>query len=242
MDMKRVRELAEKLREMGIDFSNLELLKQALTHPTYAYEHKKQRLFHNQRLEFLGDAVLGLVMGEYLYKKYPQKQEGDLTKMRAAVVCAASLAEQAKKLRLGTYLFLGRGEDISGGRERNSVLADAFEAVVGAIYLECGLEGVRKFLLVPLAYIVERLEHIEWGDYKTMLQELVQKHDDQGIQYIIIHESGPDHQKEFVAGVKYQDRLLAQGQGYNKKEAEQKAPQVALETLDSWRHLLKEKK
>ncbi|MCR6544200.1 ribonuclease III [Dehalobacterium formicoaceticum] len=242
MDMNQVRQFAQKLAGMGINLTDLDLLKQALTHPTYAYEHKKQKLFHNQRLEFLGDAVLGLVMGEYLYQKFPQKPEGDLTKMRAAVVCAASLAEQAKNLDFGSYLLLGRGEDLSGGRERNSVLADAFEAVVGAIYLECGLEGARKFLIGSLAGTVERLEHDNMGDYKTMLQELVQKYDDEGVSYTILHESGPDHQKVFVAGVKYRDELLTQGQGNSKKEAEQKAAQAALETVDSWRHLITEKK
>lgn len=242
MHLSKVQELKVILEDLGISLENTDLLLQALTHPTYVFEHKKQKMCHNQRLEFLGDAVLGLVIGEYLYQQFPQKPEGDLTKMRAAVVCENSLAERGKALRLGTFLFLGRGEEKSGGRERNSVLADAFEAVVGAIYLECGLEAAKKFLIGQLGQRVECLNFNDFGDYKTMLQELVQKYDDEGVSYTILHESGPDHQKLFLAGVKYREWILAQGQGHNKKEAEQKAAQAALKTIDSWRHHLVERK
>jgi len=238
-----IEELMKRLEEeMGIPVQNAGLLAQALTHPTYVFEHKKQKLSHNQRLEFLGDAVLGLVMGEYLYRKFPGKPEGMLTKMRAAVVCEASLAEEAKAMNLGKYLFLGRGEELSGGRERNSVLADAFEAVTGAIYLDLGLEGARKFVIDRLAKNVENLDESDFGDYKTMLQEYVQKYDDDGVSYAILRESGPDHQKEFLAGVKYREELLAKGRGNSKKEAEQRAAQAALKDIDSWRRFLTEKK
>jgi len=242
MNIKKIEELKNMLEHLGIFMENNDLFTQALTHPTYVFEHKKQRLFHNQRLEFLGDAVLGLVMGEYLYQHFPNKPEGDLTKIRAALVCEGSLAERAKDLGLGKYLFLGRGEELSGGRERNSVLADAFEAVVGAIYLECGLEAAKKFIIGQLAQTVDNLNFSDFGDYKTMLQELVQKYDDEGVSYSILDESGPDHQKLFLAGVKYRDQILAKGLGNNKKEAEQKAAQAALKAVDNWRHHLVEKK
>lgn len=242
MNTHKIHKLIDTLENMGVPLKNNDLLAQALTHPTYVFEHKKQRLFHNQRLEFLGDAVLGLVMGEYLYQHFPHKPEGDLTKMRAALVCEGSLAERAKDLNLGKYLFLGRGEELSGGRERNSVLADAFEAVVGAIYLECGLEAAKKFLIGQLAQTVDSLDFSDFGDYKTMLQELVQKYDDEGVSYLILDESGPDHQKSFLAGVRYRDQLLAKGLGNNKKEAEQKAAQAALKAVENWRHYLAGKK
>lgn len=240
--MQKTDELKNILADMGISFRNDNLLIQALTHPTYVFEHKKQKLFHNQRLEFLGDAVLGLIMGEYLYQHFPKKPEGDLTKMRAALVCEGSLAERAKALNLGKYLFLGRGEELSGGRERNSVLADAFEAFVGAIYLDCGLEAAKRFLINQLSETVECLDLTDFGDYKTMLQEFVQKYDDEGVSYSVLDESGPDHQKQFIAGVKYRDRLLAKGLGNSKKEAEQKAAQAALKTVEMWQKHLAEKK
>lgn len=242
MTVKKIEELMKVLEDLGIKVKNVSLLTQALTHPTYVFEHKKQKLSHNQRLEFLGDAVLGLVMGEYLYQEFPNKPEGDLTKMRAAVVCESSLAEQAKALNLGKYLFLGRGEELSGGRERNSVLADAFEAVTGAIYLDCGLETAKKFLVGRLSHTVKNLDFTDFGDYKTMLQELVQKYDDEGVSYTILHESGPDHQKSFLAGVLYREQILAKGVGNNKKEAEQRAAQAALKDIENWRQYLVEKK
>lgn len=242
MNRDKISEVTSALEKIGIYFKNSDLLVQALTHPTYVFEHKKQRLFHNQRLEFLGDAVLGLVMGEYLYQNFPDKPEGELTKMRAALVCENSLAEWAKGLNLGKYLFLGRGEELSGGRERNSILADAFEAVIGAIYLECSLEGAKRFLIEQFAPTIDSWNANDFGDYKTMLQEFVQKYDDEGISYLILEESGPDHQKQFLSGVQYREQILAQGSGNNKKEAEQKAAQAALKAVESWRHLLAEKK
>jgi ribonuclease-3 len=239
MDLKKIEELMQILEELGAPMKNTDLLAQALIHPTYVFEHRKQKLSHNQRLEFLGDAVLGLVMGEYLYQQFPKKPEGDLTKMRAAVVCESSLAERAKALNLGKYLFLGRGEELSGGRERNSVLADAFEAVTGAIYLDLGLPAAKKFLIGQLARTVENFDFTDFGDYKTMLQELVQKYDDDGVSYTILDESGPDHKKNFVAGVKYREHILAQGQGGSKKEAEQRAARAALKNVNTWHHFLR---
>ncbi|GAW91070.1 ribonuclease III [Calderihabitans maritimus] len=228
----RKKQLAELQQKLGVSFKNWELLNRALTHPTYAFEHRELKLEHNQRLEFLGDAVLGMIMAEYLYLNYPHKPEGELTKMRAAVVCEPTLARKAAELGLGSYLLLGRGEELSGGRERASILADVFEAVIGALYLDKGVEDTRNFVL---AYLAEEVKHIEdggYGDYKTALQELVQKNFDDNVSYVILEETGPDHDKRFVAGVKFQERLLAKGSGRSKKEAEQKAAAVALEKIE----------
>lgn len=193
---------------------------------------------HNQRLEFLGDAVLGLVVGDYLFSFYPGHPEGDLTKMRAALVCEVSLAERSRTLGLGRYLLVGRGEAISGGRERPSILADAFEAVIGAIYLDAGLETAKDFIVDQLKDAIENLDLENCGDHKTMLQELVQKYGNEGVSYLILEESGPDHQKNFVAGVKLRERILARGSGHSKKEAEQKAAQAALKELPAWQNYL----
>ncbi|ATW28441.1 ribonuclease III [Candidatus Formimonas warabiya] len=226
------------LASLNIDLESYDLVNQALTHPTFVYEHKKQGLIHNQRLEFLGDAVLGLVVGDYLYHQFPERPEGDLTKMRAAVVCESFLAERARELNLGEYLLLGRGEEMCGGRDRVSILADAFEALLGAIYLGCGIETAKSLVINWLEDIVRGLDLKDCGDYKTMLQELTQKHGGEGVSYIILEESGPDHNKKFLAGVKFKERLLARGWGRNKKEAEQKAAQAALQDMDVWRPYL----
>ncbi|KKM11877.1 ribonuclease III [Clostridiales bacterium PH28_bin88] len=231
MDASRRRELQELLVKLDIRLNLVELVNVALTHPTFAFEHKHLKWEHNQRMEFLGDAVIGLVVAEYLYHMFPGSPEGDLTKMRAAIVCEPTLAQRARQLELGSYILLGRGEELTGGRDRSSVLADVFEAVVGAIFLEGGLETARDFVVRELGKELKSLVPGEYRDYKTLLQELVQKRFDSNVNYAILRESGPDHDKRFVAGVSLQNRLLAKGTGRSKKEAEQQAAQHALELL-----------
>ncbi|MGI6066199.1 MAG: ribonuclease III [Bacillota bacterium] len=238
MNTKREEELRQLAQEWDLHLKDFVGFNQALTHPTYVFENKNKGLVHNQRLEFLGDAVLGLAVGEYLYSSYPQRPEGELTKMRAAVVCEAALAERARSLGLGKYLLLGRGEELSGGRNRTSILADVFEAVIGAVYLDAGWDVVKEFILKQLVDVIKNVDTDSYGDYKTMLQELVQKYGEESVSYLILKESGPDHHKKFVAGVTYRDRLLAHGSGYSKKEAEQKAAQTALRNLEVWKQYL----
>ncbi|MGB9887546.1 MAG: ribonuclease III [Moorellales bacterium] len=223
----RYRQLAELARLCGVEAADPKLLNVALTHPTYVFENRQVAEEHNQRLEFLGDAVLGMLLAEYLYLVYPDKPEGELSKMRAAVACEATLARKAKELGLGRFLLLGRGEEISGGRERPSTLADAFEAVVAAIYLACGLAAARRFVWDQLS---PELESTPYKDFKTELQELVQRRGESVI-YRVLQEMGPDHNKRFQAGVFLKEKLLATGWGRSKKEAEQQAARGALERL-----------
>ncbi|ADI02060.1 MULTISPECIES: ribonuclease III [Syntrophothermus] len=203
------------------------LLTKALTHPSYSQEN--EAVENNQRLEFLGDAVLNMVVAEYLYKNFPERPEGDLTRIRAKVVCEKALVKVANTLKVGEYLYLGRGEELSGGRKRNSILADTVEAVVGAVYLDQGLEYARDFILRYLAQDIHEVAEGNFYDYKSQLQELVQSRGKDNVTYAILEESGPAHDKTFIAGVFYRHKLLAQGVGKSKKEAEQKAAEKVLQ-------------
>ncbi|MBE0467738.1 MAG: ribonuclease III [Candidatus Desulforudis sp.] len=219
--------LAEVQQKSGLFWREQQLLREALTHSSYSYEQPGER--HNQRLEFLGDAVLEIVVSEHLYRRLPDAAEGELTKIRAAVVCEPTLAQVARELDLGYYLRMGRGEELSGGRERASVLADAFEAFLGALYLDQGLEVTRRFTLDKLGpLITDTLAGKGESDYKTRLQELLQKKSPEPLRYVIINEEGPDHSKVFTAGVVYRGRVLGRGTGRTKKEAEQHAAKEAL--------------
>lgn len=211
------------------------LFKTALTHPSYLFENPKSGVENNQRLEFLGDAILDFVIAEYLYLKYPDRPEGELTKMRAAVVNETTLARIAQKIALGKELLLGKGEQGSGGRERPSILADAVESVIGAIYLQYGLQEARRVILDLLTPEIEEVAQGNYGDYKTTLQERAQ-HDEAEVSYQILTEEGPDHNKRFTAGVFLQGKLRGQGVGRTKKEAEQKAAQQVLEELGGEDH------
>jgi ribonuclease-3 len=228
VEEERRRQLAELARLCGIEEANARLLNSALTHPTYVFENRHLGWEHNQRLEFLGDAVIGMLLAEYLYLAYPEKPEGELSKMRAAVACESTLARRARELGLGRFLLLGRGEEVSGGRERPSTLADAFEALVAAIYLDKGLATARQFVWSQLS---PELERTRYRDFKTELQELVQGRGEGNVAYRVLREIGPDHDKRFQVGVFLQDRVLAIGWGRSKKEAEQQAAQGALEKL-----------
>lgn len=235
MEEKRRRELQNFLNSWGIIALNMEIFNVALTHPTFAFEHREDHIEHNQRLEFLGDAVLDLIVGEYLYQRYPVLPEGELTKMRASIVCETVLAKTALNIGLNKYLRLGKGERISGGDKRVSILADVFEAVVGAIYLEVGLPEVRRFILGTLDKELHELSPGKYGDFKTDLQERIQSKFSENVVYVILEEKGPDHAKRFLAGVTFRGKMLGKGEGKSKKEAEQMAAKEALAKMENRR-------
>lgn len=211
-------------------FNNKAFLIEALTHSSYANEHKRDKLKDNERLEFLGDAVLDLVVSDFLYKEHQDLSEGNLSKLRASIVCEAFLLKAAKQINLGEFLLLGKGEEMTGGRERTSVLADAFEAIIGAIYMDSSLEDARRFINKFIISFMDSLsdtKRIE--DYKTHLQEIIQRDSKKPLSYSVINEKGPDHDKFFEVEVRHDGRVLGVGSGRTKKEAEQKAAYVALQ-------------
>lgn len=219
-------------RQINHWFHDQDLLKMALTHRSFAYEKKGVKSVNNERLEFLGDAILDLVISEYLYCTYPHLSEGAMTKLKAIVVSSKSLFAKAYELGLGEYLLLGRGEDLTGGRSRSSLLADVLEALIGAIYLDQGLEEARSFILEHLSGDIQNLyEGNQIKDYKTELQELIQGKKGMIPSYLTIKELGPDHKKEFVVQVMLEETVIGQGQGRSKKEAEQMAAQEAWESM-----------
>ena len=215
---------------IGYRFSNITLLQNALTHSSYANERWHDSLKSNERLEFLGDSILGMVVAEFLYKNFPDRPEGELTRMRADMVCETSLAVIANRLDLGQHLLLGHGEERFGGRSRASILADAVESVIAASFLDGGMDAARgiieRFVLCNVP--VGRLQNV---DYKTALQELVQQKKNQTLYYRLVGESGPDHDKLFTAQVLLNDQVAGEGTGSSKKRAEQDAARVALENL-----------
>ncbi|MCI6320884.1 MAG: ribonuclease III [Clostridiales bacterium] len=226
-----MRELEKKL---NYTFRDPGLLGEALSHSSYANEHRSAGLRSNERLEFLGDSVLGFVTAEFLFLQHPDLPEGDLTRIRAALVCEQSLYEVARKLDLGRYLKLGRGEEAGGGRERTSILADATEAVFAAVYLDGGI-GAASTLIHRVLLDAEKEEVVEERrrDYKTALQELVQRQADQVLTYRMIGEEGPDHDKTFLAEVLLNGTQVGTGSGHSKKEAEQSAAKAALRKLEA---------
>lgn len=225
--------MQELEKKLNYTFRDPALLEEALSHSSYANEHRSAHLRSNERLEFLGDSVLGFVTAEFLFLQHPDLPEGDLTRIRAALVCEQSLFEVAQKLGLGSYLKLGRGEESGGGRARTSILADATEAVFAAVYLDGGI-GAASELIHRCLLEAEREEAVEERrrDYKTALQELVQRQADQVLTYRMAGEAGPDHAKTFQAEVLLNGRILGTGSGHSKKEAEQAAARSALEVLD----------
>ena len=221
------RDLSELQRRIGYTFKNTELLDLALTHSSYANEHHGQSRC-NERLEFLGDSVLGFISAEYFFKNY-NLPEGKLTKLRASLVCEQSLKIFAQEIGLGEFLLLGKGENSTGGRERPSILADAFEAVIAAIFLDGGIENASNFVLRFIA----REDHSReaFKDYKTVLQEIVQKNPEEVLEYFLAGESGPDHDKTFVIEVHLNSNVIGRGEGRSKKAAEQEAARQALELM-----------
>lgn len=218
----RLKELEDKI---SYHFQDKNLLAQALTHSSYANEHRLDHNHCNERLEFLGDAVLEIVTSDFLYHKYTDKPEGDLTKIRASIVCEPTLAYCAEDIQLGSYLFLGKGEDATGGRNRNSVVSDAMEAVIGAIYLDGGFASAKEYIH---RFILNDIEHKQlFYDSKTILQELIQGRHEQ-LSYELIDESGPDHDKQFTVAVLVDGERVSEGEGHTKKAAEQQAAYQAL--------------
>ena len=218
--------------ELIYQFTDASLMTTAMTHSSYANEHRDLHMQNNERLEFLGDSILGLVSADYVFHRYPNVPEGQLTKVRAAVVCEKTLYEVAKELGLDHHLLLGHGEEMGGGRQRPSILADSVEALIGAIYLDGGLEAARSFIMTFLPAKVDLAEagHA-FRDYKTALQEIVQKIRQETLQYRLSGESGPDHDKRFTVQVLLNSNIFAEGIGRSKKEAEQMAARSALELM-----------
>ncbi len=208
-------------------FENKSYILEALTHSSYSNENKDYKF--NERLEFLGDSVLSIVISDYLFKKEKNLPEGELTKLRANIVCEESLSEVAAQINLGEFLLLGKGEEATGGRERISILADALEAVIAAIYLDGGLEEAKRFIFEYMEQIIENsIKGKIFRDYKTYLQEILQSKGEQNIWYKLIEEKGPDHNKRFVMEVGVNDEVLGVGEGKSKKDAEQVAAKSAL--------------
>ena len=215
---------------LGYTFQNKALLENALTHSSYANENRERHIPDNERLEFLGDSILGFVVADYLYRNYPDKPEGELTRIRADLVCERNLAEAAATIELGTFLKLGHGEEQSGGRTRDSIVSDAMESVIAASFMDGGFAAAKE--------IIDRLilSNIPKGrprnfDYKTAFQELVQRKKDQQLHYALVGESGPDHDKHFEVEVQLNGKAVGRGVGSSKKRAEQAAAEAAIEAL-----------
>ena len=215
---------------IGYRFRNISLLQNALTHSSYANERWHNSLMSNERLEFLGDSILGMTVAEHLYRNFPDRPEGELTRMRADMVCETTLAVVAERIGLGQHLLLGHGEERLGGRNRASILADAVESIIAASYLDGGMEAavnfIRNFILCDVP--VKKLHNV---DYKTTLQELVQRKKDQVLSYALTGESGPDHDKSFAVEVTLNGKVVGTGTGRSKKRAEQDAARAAIEKL-----------
>lgn len=214
--------------KIGYTFNDRSLMVEALTHSSYANE--KGNLDCNERLEFLGDAVLSIISAEYLFKKFPDTPEGKLSKIRSSLVCTQSLSGFARELGLGSYLLLGKGESASGGYDRDSILENAFEALIAAIYLDGGMENARLFVLRFLARDIE-LHNFNFKDYKTTLQEIIQQNPDEKLNYVLIGEYGPDHDKRFEVEVHLNSNVIGKGIGRSKKQAEQEAAKEALSLM-----------
>lgn len=216
--------------EIGYHFKNISLLQNALTHSSYANERWHNSLLSNERLEFLGDSILGMLVAEYLFRNFPDRPEGELTRMRADMVCEKTLAGVAEKIHLGQHLLLGHGEEQGGGRSRESILADAVESVIAASFLDGGMEAalhfIKTFILVEVP--VSQLHNM---DYKTKLQELVQQKKNQVLSYSLLSETGPDHDKHFEVCVALNGKEVGRGEGRSKKRAEQEAARLAITKL-----------
>ena len=219
-------------QKIGYTFINKAHLIKALTHSSYANENKHEKLQCNERIEFLGDAVLNIAISEKIFMKEFGFAEGEMTKVRANIVCEASLEKCANEIKIGEYLLLGKGEEITGGRRRTSILSDAVEALIGAIYIDSGLESAKKFIYTHMKELIEgSIKGTIFSDYKTQLQEKVQKDIESKIEYEIVEQKGPDHNKIFVSQVKLNDIIAGIGEGKSKKEAEQNAAKIALDSL-----------
>ena len=222
--------MKELQEAIGYSFHNPELLTEAMTHSSYAHEQHKG-MKYNERLEFLGDAVLSIVVSDYIYKHCPELPEGEPTKLRASLVCEKSLCDFAKQIDLGSYLRLSNGERRNGGAKRPSIVSDAFEALIAAIYLDGGMEAARKHILRFVIPEIEQHKNHSFKDYKTALQEIIQKNPGEKLEYRLIGSSGPDHDKHFKVEVCLNSNVIGKGGGRSKKEAEQQAAREALELM-----------
>lgn len=223
--MAQIEALEERI---SYSFRDRSLIETALTHSSFANEVKRHTKY-NERLEFLGDAVLSVIVSDYLFHKF-HLPEGELTKLRASLVCEKTLAIFAGRIGLGQFLRLGRGEEMTGGRERPSICSDAFEALIAAIYLDGGMDAARGFVLPFVTGMLE--EHATpFKDYKTLLQEIIQQNPEEKLQYVLVEESGPDHDKHFVVQVHLNSNVIGEGEGRSKKQAEQQAARKALELM-----------
>jgi len=217
---------------LNYKFKSPKLLEQALTHSSFSYESQNRKIKNNERLEFLGDAVLEFAVSSYLFRKFPKMPEGDLTKLRSKIVCELSLAKIARHFELNKFLRIGRGEELTGGRDRDSTLSDVFEAVIGAMYLDGGADFVLDFVSMTLCNLIDELtNNFQTLDYKTTLQELIQKKSLVPLKYTILSQQGPDHDKTFVVNVSHEDKILGEGSGKTKKEAEQDAAKEAIKKI-----------
>ncbi len=222
---------SELEKAIGYTYRDKELLKRALTHASYANEICKNNLQSYERLEFLGDSILGFVTAEFLYRSFPNKLEGELTRIRADLVCEKNLSDVAEDLGVGAYLLLGHGEEQGGGRKRSGILCDVMESLIASVYLDGGFDAAKRLIekhILPKIAIVEKIH-----DYKTELQELVQRKKDQHLSYELLSESGPDHCKEFCVCVKLNGKVIGEGSGSSKKRAEQAAAAVALKRIEN---------
>ena len=218
-------------KRLNYKFKDLNLLKTALSHSSYANE-MKNGCSSNERLEFLGDSVLSIIVSDYIFNKFPDMPEGELTRLRASLVCEKALCSFSRELEIGKHLLLGRGEDKCGGRERDSILADAFEAILAAIYIDGGMQNAKK---LALNFVLRELKHSHqdesFKDYKTLLQEIIQRNPEESVSYFLTAESGPDHDKIFEVEVRLNSNVIGKGSGKNKKQAEQMAAKQALELM-----------
>lgn len=230
LDEKRSKKLLSLQETLGIKFKHSNLLNEALIHSSYAYQHRLP--FSNERLEFLGDVIINLVVTEYLFKNYPSFEEGELAKIRSTIINKASIASIAKKIRMGNYLLLGKSEEKGGGREKDSILADAFEALIGAVYVDQGLRKVKKLLLHLFEEKLSSIKVEESKDPKTKLQELTVQRYKVYPRYLVTKEEGPDHSKTFEVKVFVKDKVFGEGIGRSKKEASIKAAEDALRRME----------
>ncbi|MDE6746749.1 MAG: ribonuclease III [Oscillospiraceae bacterium] len=217
-------------KKIGYTFKNKELLHEALSHSSYANELKRGRN-SNERLEFLGDSVLSIVVSKHLFTHFKHLPEGELTKIRASLVCEKALFEFSKKIDLGKHILLGKGEENSGGRTRPSIVSDAFEAVIAAVFLDGGMEEAEKYVLSFIPKNLEANSSKSLHDYKTMLQEIIQKNPEERVEYVLADQTGPDHDRSFVVQVRLNSNVIGTGEGHSKKQAEQAAAREALSLM-----------
>lgn len=224
-----MRNIEQLEKRIGYSFKDSALIKNAVTHSSYVKEHDKREK-SNERLEFLGDAFFDAIIGEELYKSFPDKEEGFLSRTRATLVCEKSLAKEAKRLGVGEYLLLGNGETHNGGRDRESILADTMEAILGAVYLDGGFDAVKRVVLSVFGHAIEDVKHGKYVvvDHKTALQEKLQSHGATRIKYNMLEETGPDHDKTFLVQLEVNGIPMTKGKGKSKKQAEQHAAEAML--------------